>query len=81
MGNTSLAQMGGGLARLSDTSLKIKQNRMLAYGSCGFAASNMRWTDELAYGAELKRREMQKTRDCTILGRRLETSTFRPLVH
>jgi hypothetical protein len=40
----------------------------------------MCWPDELAYGAELKRRETQKTRDRTILRRPLETSTFCPLV-
>ncbi len=80
MWNASLAQMGAGLGRLSNASLKIKQNRIVAYASCGFAASDMYWTDELAYGAELKRRETQKTRDWTILRRPLETSTLRPLV-
>ncbi len=80
MRNASLAQMGAGLARLSNASLKITQNRIVAYASCGFAASDMCWTDELAYGAELKRREMQKVRDCTTLRRPLETSSFRRLV-
>jgi len=65
---------------LSDASLKIKQNRIVAYASCGFPGSEMSWADKLAYGAELKRRKTQKTRDCTILRRPLETSTFRPLV-
>jgi len=72
--------MGAGLGRLSNASLKIRQNRIVAYASCGFTVGDMYWTDELAYGAELKRRETQKTRDCTILRRPLETSTFRPLV-
>ena len=45
----SLAQMGAGLGRLSNASLKIKQNRIVAYASCGFVASDMYWTDELAY--------------------------------
>lgn len=80
MRNVSLAQMGVGLARLSNASLNIQQYRIAAYASCGFSASDMCWTDELAYGAELKRREMQKPRDCTILRRPLETSTFRRLV-
>ena len=74
----SLAQMGAGLGRLSDASLEIKQNRIVAYASCGFASSDMYWMDELAFGAELKRRETQKRRDCTILRRPLETSTSRP---
>jgi hypothetical protein len=63
--------MGAGLGRLSDASLKIKQNRIVVYASCGFAASDMYWTDELAYCAELTRRKTQKTRDCTILRRLL----------
>ena len=78
MRNPSLAQMGAGLGRLSNASLKIQQNRIVAYASCGFAASDLYWTDELAYGAELKRRETQKTRDRTILRGPLETSTSRP---
>jgi len=78
MWNASLAQMGAGLGRLSNASLKIRQNRIVAYASCGFTVGDMYWTDELAYGAELKRRETQKTRDCRILRRPLETSTFRP---
>ncbi len=69
--------MGAGLGRLSNASLEVRQNRIVAYASCGFAACD--WTDELAYGAELKRREAEKTRDCTILRRQPETSTFRPL--
>ncbi len=72
--------MGAGLARLSNVSLKVKQNRIAAYASCGFAACDTNWTDELAYGAELKRRELQKSCDCAILPREPETSTLRRLV-
>ena len=71
--------MGAGLARLSNVSLKVKQNRIAAYASCGFAACDTNWTDELAY-RRLKRRELQKNRDCAILPREPETSTLRRLV-
>ena len=65
---------------LNPTSRGPTNRVQFTYASCGFAASDMYWTDELAYGAELKRRETQKTRDWTILRRPLETSTLRPLV-
>ena len=58
MRNVSLAQMGVGLARLSNASLNIQQYRIAAYASCGFSASDMCWTDELAY-----RRRTQAPRD------------------
>ncbi|MGO9359701.1 MAG: hypothetical protein ACLP1D_18895 [Xanthobacteraceae bacterium] len=65
---------------MSNASLGIKKNRIVAYASCGFAAPDMYWTDELAYGAELKRRETQRNRDRTILRRPLKTSTSRAVV-
>jgi hypothetical protein len=52
---------------LSNVSLEVEQNRIVTYASCGFTASDINWIDELAFGAELKRRETQKTRDWTIL--------------
>ncbi len=79
MWNASLAQMGAALGRLSTASLMIKQKRVVTYESCGFAASDINWSDELAYGAELKRRETQMTHDWKILRGHLETSSFRPL--
>jgi hypothetical protein len=80
--NTSfvtLAQMGTALARLNDAALKIKESRIAAYKSCGFTLPNAS-ADELAYGAERKRREFQKARDRAFMARQTETSVFRPLV-
>ncbi len=75
----TLAQMGTALARLSNAALKIQQNRIAAYASCGFALPNA-YADELAYGAETKRRELQKVRDRAFIARQIETSVFWPLV-
>ena len=75
----TLAQMGTALARLSDAALENKQNRMAAYASCGFAFPNA-CADQLAYGAELKRRELQRTRDRAFMAPQTETSMFSPLV-
>ena len=67
------AQMETALARLSDAALKIMENRIAAYESCGFATPNA-YADELAYGAERKRRELQKARDRAFIARQTETS-------
>ena len=75
----TLAQMGTALARLSDAALEIKQNRIAAYESCGFAFPNA-YADELACGAERKRRQLQKARDRAFMSRQTETSIFWPLV-
>jgi len=64
----TLAQMGTAPARLSDAALKVKENRIAAYESCGFAFPNA-YADALAYGAERKRRELQKARDRAFIAR------------
>ena len=69
----TLAQVGTALARLSDAALKIKERRIAAYESCGFSVPNA-YADELAYGAERKRRELQKARDRSLIESQTETS-------
>ena len=79
--NTSIAtltQMGTALARLSDAALEIKQNRIADHESCGFAFPNAS-ADALAYGAERKRRELQKARDRASIARQTATSVSWPL--